>query len=31
MGSIAVQGHRGSPDPDLGVTENTLPSFLAGP
>lgn len=27
MGSIAVQGHRGSPDPDLGVTENTLPSF----
>jgi glycerophosphoryl diester phosphodiesterase len=28
MGTIAVQGHRGSPDPRAGITENTLPSFM---
>lgn len=28
MKSTAVQAHRGSPDPDAGIVENTLASFL---
>ena len=28
MGSMAVQAHRGSPDPGHGVRENTLEAFL---
>ncbi len=28
MGSIAIQAHRGSPDPGAGIAENTLPSFM---
>ncbi len=28
MPSIAVQGHRGSPDPGAGIIENTLASFM---
>jgi glycerophosphoryl diester phosphodiesterase len=28
MGSMAVQAHRGSPDPDHGVRENTVEAFL---
>lgn len=28
MGSMAIQAHRGSPDPAMGIRENTLDAFL---